>query len=88
MNTYNNKVDFVSLEIPLLIRILEFVLEDANSDLELHEIAENITSLSNDGQVLDMDSYNSIIKFKKNDINTDNMNTIDEVKWRKIAGIK
>jgi hypothetical protein len=84
---HQNNIDFVSLEIPLLIRILEFAFEDATNDMELHELSENIISLSNDGQILSMSSYNDIIHFKKDEIDTSNMNSIDEIRWSKLAGI-
>jgi hypothetical protein len=84
---HQNNIDFVSLEIPLLIRILEFAFEDATNDMELHELSENIISLSNDGQILSMSSYNDIIHFKKDEIDTSNMNSIYEIRWSKLAGI-
>jgi len=51
----------VTMNIPLLIRVLEYVREDVKSDVDLHKIVERMISLSNKG-TLKMDSYNRIIK--------------------------
>jgi len=56
-----NPTDTAILDIPLLIRIMEYAKEDAQSDMDLHKVAENIIELSKEGKTLTMDNYNSIL---------------------------
>jgi hypothetical protein len=56
-----NPEDAVLLDIPLLIRLLEYAREDANSDMDLHTIAEKLIGLSKDGQPLSMSDYDAIV---------------------------
>lgn len=55
-----DKVDTVTLDIPLLLRMLEFAREDAQEDMDLHDVAERMIALSKDGP-LNMDDYDSIV---------------------------
>jgi len=57
-----NEEDVVKLNVPLLIRLLEWAREDAGKDAELHEVAERLVELSEYGDVLDMEYYEDIIK--------------------------
>ena len=57
----NNPTDTATLDIPLLIRIMEFAKEDAQSDMDLHKVAENIIELSKGDKTLTMSDYNSIV---------------------------
>ena len=54
-------VDIATLDIPLLIRIMEFAKEDAQTDMDLHKVAENIITLSKTGKPLTMEDYNNIV---------------------------
>jgi len=56
-----NPKDIVKLDVPLLLRILEFAREDASSDEELHKIASNIVELSSVAGVLGMIDYEAIM---------------------------
>lgn len=56
-----DKIDTVTLDIPLFIRLLEYAREDAKSDMDLHVVTENILKLSKDNAVLGMDNYNDIV---------------------------
>tara|TARA_R110000751_G_scaffold6403_3_gene27301 strand:+ start:3253 stop:3489 length:237 start_codon:yes stop_codon:yes gene_type:complete len=56
-----NPKDIVKLDVPLLIRILEFAREDASSDEELHKVANNIIELSSIGGTLGMIDYEAIM---------------------------
>ncbi len=57
-----NPEDVVHLDVPLFIRLLEFAREDAQADVDLHFLADNAIRLSAEGQVLNMDHYNDIVK--------------------------
>ena len=55
-------MDKITLDVPLFIRLLEYAREDAKTDLDLHNVAENITKLSQSNETLTMDQYNDIVK--------------------------
>jgi hypothetical protein len=56
-----NAVDTVTMDIPLLIRIMEYSKEDAKSDMDLHKVAEKLVKLSASGKTLSMDCYTEIV---------------------------
>lgn len=59
--TNMNPKDTITVDVPLFIRLLEYAREDAQTDMDLHDLAENIIGLSEDGEVLTMDDYNAIV---------------------------
>ena len=56
-----NPRDIITVDVPLFIRLLEYAREDAQTDMDLHDVAEKIISLSTSGKTLTMDDYSSII---------------------------
>lgn len=64
-----NPIDLVTMDVPLLIRMLEFAKEDAKTDMDLHAAVENMLEISNNERALNMSDYNSIINLdsKTND---------------------
>ena len=64
-----NPIDLVTMDIPLLIRMLEFAKEDAKTDMDLHAAVENMLEISNNERALNMSDYNSIVNLdsKTND---------------------
>jgi len=63
--TIINEADVVKVDVPLLIRLLEYVREDVESDIEVHKIATNIIALSSTDEVLNMNSYECIVENTK-----------------------
>lgn len=57
----DNPTDIVSVDVPLLIRLLEYAKEDAKSDMDLHHVAERLIALSDDGRTLTMQDYETIV---------------------------
>lgn len=57
----SNPVDKVTMDVPLLLRIMEYSKEDAKTDMDLHHVVEKLVSLSSEGQVLNMDHYDKLI---------------------------
>lgn len=56
--------DTVTMDIPLLIRVLEYAREDAKTDMDLHRVVENLINMR--GTVpLSMDHYDQIVSIKK-----------------------
>lgn len=56
----NDEVDTVTLDVPLLLRMMEYAREDAQEDMDLHNAAERMIELSKNG-ALSMDDYDSIV---------------------------
>jgi hypothetical protein len=63
-----NPKDIISVDVPLFIRLLEYAREDAKTDMDLHNVAENIIDLSEEGEVLTMDNYNAIVGTSEEEI--------------------
>jgi hypothetical protein len=63
-----NPKDTITVDVPLFIRLLEYAKEDAETDMDLHQVAENIIQLSQDGEVLTMDSYDEIVGTSKEEV--------------------
>jgi hypothetical protein len=63
-----NPKDTIIVDVPLFIRLLEYAREDAKTDMDLHNVAENIIDLSEEGQVLSMDDYNAIVGTNEEEI--------------------
>ena len=66
--TKMNPKDIISVDVPLFIRLLEYAREDAQTDMDLHNVAENIIDLSEEGEVLTMDNYNAIVGTSEEEI--------------------
>lgn len=56
-----NPTDAVKLDVPLLIRLLEYAREDANSDLDLHDLAEKLVARGTRGKTLSMKDYEYVV---------------------------
>jgi hypothetical protein len=57
-----NPSDKITVDVPLFIRLLEYAREDAKTDMDLHNVAENIIALSETGKTLTMAQYDDIVK--------------------------
>ena len=60
-----NEPDVVKVDIPLLIRLLEYAREDAKTDMDLHNVTEMLIQLSETGDTLTMDHYDAIVGEQK-----------------------
>jgi len=67
-------IDTVTLNVPLLIRLLEYAREDAKTDMDLHHVTERLIELAKSG-TLSMDHYNDIVP---STVNEDKKITKDE----------
>lgn len=57
-----NPKDVVKVDVPLLIRLLEYAKEDAKTDMDLHNLAEKLIQLSSEeDRVLCMQDYNKLV---------------------------
>lgn len=60
MEEESNPTDTVTMDVPLMIRMFEYAREDAKTDMDLHNIADRMIALSNEGRTLTMDDYETI----------------------------
>jgi hypothetical protein len=56
-----NPSDKITLDVPLFIRLLEYAREDAKTDMDLHNVAEQAIALSGTGNTLTMTQYDQIV---------------------------
>jgi hypothetical protein len=56
-----DKVDTITMDIPLFLRMLEYSREDASQDMDLHDVTEKAISLGKERGILQMDDYDEII---------------------------
>lgn len=73
-----DKKDTVTLDIPLLIRVLELAREDIKSDMDLHRVVEKLINIRNKG-MLTMKDYNYISKIHEEVMSQVSQEVIDEV---------
>ena len=66
-NKEEDIVDTVTLDIPLFIRMLEYAKEDAQTDMDLHDVAEKAIALNKSKEMLSMEDYNTIIGDSNNE---------------------
>lgn len=52
----------IRLDVPLMIKLLEYAKDDAKTDIELHQMAERMMELCEYGEVLEMDDYGDIVE--------------------------
>ena len=57
----SNPQDVVQVDVPLLIRLLEYAREDAKTDMDLHDLTEKLIAASAEGRVLSMSDYDSLV---------------------------
>jgi hypothetical protein len=55
-------MDIIRLDVPLFIRLLELAREDVKQDADLHDVAEAVIRLSQQGPVT-MAAYDQIVSF-------------------------
>ena len=65
MSESTDSIDTVTVDIPLLIRLLEYSREDAKTDMDLHNVAEQMIALSKQNKVLSMEHYDAIVGEQK-----------------------
>ena len=73
-----NPEDKITVDVPLFIRLLEYAREDAKTDMDLHDVAENAVSLSADGKTLTMNDYSALVTVSKEPMNEDDWKQSDD----------
>ena len=57
----DDKIDTITMDVPLFIRMLEFAKEDAKTDMDLHKATEIALKISKKEGKLSMDNYYKIV---------------------------
>jgi len=72
--------DIVKLDVPLFIRLLELAREDVKQDADLHDLAEAVIKLSQEG-VVTMADHDQIVAFmqKQGDSATEEITRIKQL---------
>jgi hypothetical protein len=60
-----DKIDIVTMDVPLFIRALEYAKEDAQEDMDLHDLAEKAIAATKEQGVLSMDDYDMLVGKKE-----------------------
>ena len=68
-------IDVIKLDVPLFIRLMELAREDIKNDMDIHDVAEIVTKISNE-RLVTMADYDSIVGFMKHQGNDDELNDI------------
>jgi len=76
-------MDIIKLDVPLFIRLLELAREDVKQDADLHDVAEAVIKLSQEG-VATMADYDTIVAFMKKQGSGDNA---ELERIRKLGGL-
>lgn len=56
-----DKIDVISMDVPLFIRALEYAKEDAETDMDLHDFSERAVSGTKEKGVLTMEDYGELV---------------------------
>ena len=78
-------MDIVKLDVPLFIRLLELAREDVKQDADLHDVAEAVIKLSQEG-VVTMANYDTIVAFMQRQGNDKPQENFDELSRIKQLG--
>jgi hypothetical protein len=73
-------MDIIRLDVPLFIRLMELAREDVKQDADLHDVAEAVIKLSQEG-VATMADYDQIVGFmqKQGDSATEEITRIKQL---------
>lgn len=71
-----NTEDYIRVNVPLLIRLLEWAHEDCKSDVEIHDLVQNAIKLSLENDSLEMEDYDALLGKLQEDFgrSTDGLN--------------
>jgi hypothetical protein len=61
-----DKVDTITMDVPLFIRMLEYSREDAAADVDLHDVTEKANKLGKERGILSMEDYEEIVGAAEN----------------------
>ena len=56
-----DQIDTITMDVPLFIRVLEYAREDAQADMDLHDLAEKAIAGTKQQGLLQMDDYDMLV---------------------------
>lgn len=74
-------MDIIKVDVPLFLRLMELAREDIKNDMDLHDVTEIVTKLSQN-RIATMKDYDTIVEFMKRQGQEDELDTI-----RRLGGI-
>jgi hypothetical protein len=77
--------DIVKMDVPLFIRLLELAREEIKQDVDLHDVAEAVIALSQDG-IATMNDYDTIVGHMKSTDDHDMGEELNRIK--QLGGIQ
>jgi hypothetical protein len=87
-----DKVDTITMDIPLFLRMLEYSREDASQDMDLHDVTEKAISLGKERGILQMDDYDEIIgtteELKEVNLKASKLSSAEYQKAKKLKDFK
>jgi len=54
-------IDIITMDVPLFIRVLEYAREDAQADMDLHDLTEKAIAATKQQGILQMDDYDMLV---------------------------
>ena len=72
-------IDTITMDVPLFIRVLEYAREDAQADMDLHDLAEKAIAATKQQGLLQMDDYDMLVGEKE---------SVDEETLRREQGLE
>jgi hypothetical protein len=87
-----DKVDTITMDVPLFLRMLEYSREDASQDIDLHDVTEKAISLGKERGILQMDDYDEIIgttkELKEVNLKASKLSSAEYQKAKKLKDFK
>ena len=75
-------IDVIKLDVPTFIRLMELAREDIKNDMDIHDVAEIVTKISQE-RLVTMADYDSIVGFMHHQGSDDELNDI-----KRLGGIE
>jgi len=87
-----DKVDTITMDIPLFLRMLEYSREDAEQDLDLHDVTEKANALGKEKGILSMEDYDAIVgaaeEIKEVNLKQSKLSSVEYQKAKKLKNFK
>jgi len=86
--TEKDPIDTITMDVPLFIRVLEYAREDAQADMDLHDLAEKAIAGTKQQGLLQMDDYDMLVGELEQIGMEENMSLDDQAKAYFLAKVK
>lgn len=87
-----DKVDTITMDIPLFLRMLEYSREDASQDMDLHDVTEKANKLGKERGILSMEDYEEIVgaaeEIKEVNLKASKLSSAEYQKAKKLKDFK